>query len=95
MVNRFLCLRAVVTRVITLAVMTPMSVAVKLFKLSKLIDTKPKIDELKKALKGNVKSWTRDQTMGWYDKVEQTVRFFATLNLNLNAHYFHLNAVYQ
>jgi len=72
-------LRAVVSRVLNFAVMTPISVAVKLYNLSKSIDTKPKVEELKQALRGNVKSWTQDRTIEWYKKVEQMVRFLCNL----------------
>jgi len=67
-------LRAIATGVVNFAVMAPIQVAVKLHKLSKSTDTKPKIHELKRFVKGNVKSWTRDPTLQWYDNMEQMVR---------------------
>jgi hypothetical protein len=55
-------LRKVMRGVMDLALIAPIEVAVRLHKLSKFIDTKPKIDELRRFLKGNVRSWTKDQT---------------------------------
>jgi len=73
-------LRKVMTRNMNFAVIAPMEVAIRLHRLSRVIDVKPKIDELKRALEGNVKSWTKDQTLGWYKNVEQIVRFLSDLN---------------
>jgi len=68
-------LRAIKMGYLNFAVMAPIQVAVKLHKLSKSIDTKPKIHELKRFVKGNVKkSWTKDRTLRWYDNTDGVVR---------------------
>lgn len=72
-------LRAIKTGV-NFAVTAPIGMAVKLHKLSKSIDTKPKVKELKQFVKGNVKSWNRDQTLQWYDNVDTMTRFLCNLD---------------
>ncbi|MCK4458415.1 MAG: hypothetical protein KAU52_01680, partial [Methanosarcinales archaeon] len=72
-------LRAIKTGV-NFAVMAPIGMAVKLHKLSKSIDTKPKVKELKQFVKGNVKSWNRDQTLQWYDNMDAMARFLCNLD---------------
>ena len=73
-------LRAILGGPVNFAVVTPMEVAVKLYKLSRSIDTNPKIHELKQAIRGNVKSWTRDKTVRWYKNVEQMVGLLSNLS---------------
>ncbi|VUT27721.1 MAG: hypothetical protein SYNGOMJ08_00271 [Candidatus Syntrophoarchaeum sp. GoM_oil] len=72
-------LRAIKTGV-NFAVTAPLGVTVKLHKLSKFIDIKPKVKELKQFVKGNVKSWNRDQTLQWYDNVDTMTRFLCNLD---------------
>jgi len=73
-------LRAMLGGGLNFAVLCPIEVAYKLHKLSKTIDTAPKIYELKQAIRGNVKSWTRDKTVRWYKNVEQMVAFLSNLS---------------
>ena len=73
-------LRAILEGPVNFAVMTPIEVAVKLYKLSRSIDTNPKIHELKQAIRGNVKSWTQDKTLRWYKNVEQMVVLLSNLS---------------
>lgn len=73
-------LRAILEGAINFAVVTPIEVAVKLYNLSRSIDTNPKIHELKQAIRGNVKSWAQDKTVRWYKNVEQMVGFLSNLS---------------
>ena len=72
-------LRAIMTRLLNFALMAPIGMAVKLHKLSKSIDTKPKVKELKQFVKGNVKSWNRYQTLQWCDNMDTMTRFLCNL----------------
>mgnify|MGYP000097135238 CR=1 FL=1 len=84
-------LRTLMGGEVNFVLMTPIELAVNLYKLSKSIEIKPKIDEINHFLKGNVKSWKRDRKIKWYKNIDQMVRFYATSTPNLNLHYSHLN----
>ena len=76
---------------VNFAVMAPIEVAVKLHKLSESTDTKPKINELKQFVRGNVKTWTKDQTLQWYYKgVDDMARRLSNLNSELDFALFSL-----
>jgi len=73
-------LKALVGGGINFAVITPIELAVNLHKLSRSIEIKPKIEEINRFLRGNVKSWNRDQTMKSYHNMDQMLRFLCNLN---------------
>lgn len=83
-------LKAVAGGGINLAVLAPIEVAVKFYKLSEFIDTNPKIKELKQFVKGNVKKWTQDQTLQWCKDVEDMARRLSNLNAELDFALFSL-----
>jgi hypothetical protein len=83
-------LRAIAGGGINFAVLAPLEVAVKLHELSESIDTKPKITELKQFVKGNVKKWSRDQTIQWLKGVEDMARRLGNLNAELDFALFSL-----
>ncbi|MGP8321892.1 MAG: hypothetical protein ACT6FE_06175 [Methanosarcinaceae archaeon] len=72
-------LRAIMTGLLNFAVMAPIGMAVKLHKLSKSIDTKPKVKELKRFMRGNVKSYDKDQ-LKWYGNMDERIRFLCNLD---------------
>lgn len=75
-------LRALATRILDFAVVAPVQVAVNLHKLSKSIEAKPKIAELRAALRGKVKPW-QAETLAWNENLEDMVRFLCDINSEL------------
>ena len=73
-------LTALMGRGVYFTVIAPIKLAVNLYKLSKSIEIKPKIDEINHFMKGNVKSWNKDRTTKWYKNMGQMVRFLSNLN---------------